>query len=261
MRIFSTIQLFLLLTLISLLIFTIDYFKILNYPKKFLFFLTNPISFSLYSGKQTLVKQFLFITNARFAAQENKALQETVGKLLSENADLKKTLAETSAQLSQEQHLDPKTYKTTPARPIGLERFLKIDRGSTEGIKVGQPVVLNDNLIGQVVLTSENGSSIRQLTDPDSKVAAFSFGKSGKAKGILVGQFGTGMTLDKVLHEEQIEVGDLIYSEGTEGFWPRGLILGKVSEIIEKQNELFKSAKIVPVFDIRDADLVFVIQE
>lgn len=261
MRILTSIQLFLLLTFISLLILTIDSLKILNTPKKFLFYLTNPISFSLYTSKQTFAKQFSFITNARFAAQENKALQEQVGKLLSENADLKKTLAETSALVSQEQHLEPKTYKTVPARPIGLERFLKIDKGSSDGIKEGLPVVLNDNLIGEVMLVSEKGSSIRRLTDPDSKVAAFSFGKTGKAKGILIGQFGTGMLLDKILHEEPIQVGDLIYSEGTEGLWPRGLILGKVSEILEKQNELFKQAKIVPVFDIRDADLVFVIKE
>lgn len=259
--IITNLQLFSLLVFLSLLIFALDFLKVLNLPKTLAFYLTNPISFSLYSGKQNFVKQFSFITNMRQSAQENKALKENIGKLLSENADLKRRLSETQAQLSQQTHLDPQTYKTLPARPIGLDRFLKIDKGSVSGIKVGMPVVLNDNLIGQVVTVSEKGAAVRRLVDPDSKVGAFSFGKSGKAKGVLMGQFNTGILLDKILHEEPIEVGDLVYSEGTEGIWPRGLILGRVSEVLEKENDVFKQAKVVPVFDINDADLVFVVME
>ena len=69
------------------------------------------------------------------------------------------------------------------------------------------------------------------------------------------------MLLDKILHEEPIAQGDLVYSEGTEGYLPRGLIVGRVNEVIEKQNEVFKQAKVKPIFDIRDLELVFVIQE
>ena len=67
--------------------------------------------------------------------------------------------------------------------------------------------------------------------------------------------------MDKILHEEKIAVDDLIYSEGGEGFLPRGLILGRVSEVTGKENELFKQAKVQPTFDLRDLELVFVIKE
>jgi len=63
------------------------------------------------------------------------------------------------------------------------------------------------------------------------------------------------------LHEEKITEGDLVYSEGTEGFLPRGLILGRVTQVRELQNEVFKQAKIKPIFDVRDLELVFLIQE
>jgi len=92
-------------------------------------------------------------------------------------------------------------------------------------------------------------------------MAAFSQGLEGVAKGVLVGQFGTESLLDKILHEETIKAGDLVYSEGTEGNLPRGLILGKVVEVKGEENEVFKQAKVVPVFDIRDLELVFVIIE
>ncbi len=163
--------------------------------------------------------------------------------------------------LSQEKHLDPQTYNLVPARPIGLSRYLKIDQGSSSGIKVGEVVVFNENLIGRIVSISENASNVALLTDPDSKVAAFSQGSEGRAKGILLGQFATDIIFDKILHEEKINIGDLVYSEGTEGYLPRGLVLGKVTQVIEQQNELFKKAKVQSIFDISDLELVFVIKE
>lgn len=260
-RVIPNLKTFISLIALSLLIFGADILQLLNLPKQGLSLLTNPLSFGLYQTQKKIGKQFYFIFEARFAAQENKALKEQVGQLLSENAKLRKKLAETETLLSQEKHLDPSTYKLLPARPIGLSRYLKIDRGLSSGIKLGQAVLYNDNFVGKIIQISPHASNIELLTDPNSKVAAFSINKEGKAKGILSGQFSTEVLLDKILHEEKISIGDLVYSEGTEGFLPRGLILGRVTQILERENETFKQAKVSEVFDIRDLDLVFVIQE
>lgn len=255
------LKLFLLLLFLSLIIFFADTIKLLDLPKKWIFYLTNPISFGLYHTNQQIQRQFNFVFQARFAAQQNLALKEQLGDLTSENANLRKKLAETEAQLSQATYLDPKIYNLIPARPIGLTRYLKIDRGSEDHIKAGQAVVFKDILFGKVIEVSQKASFVQLLSDPSSKVAAFSLGKVGRAKGVLIGQFGTDYLLDKILHEEHIENGDLVYSEGTEGYLPRGLILGKVIEVGEKENEVFKQAKVGAIFDITDLDLVFVIGE
>lgn len=226
-----------------------------------MFYITNPVSFGIYNSSRNVSKQFYFVSKARFAAQENKALKEQIGKLISENADLRKRVSEATAQISQERHLDPRTYNMLSARPIGLSRYLKVDQGSNSGIKIGEAAVFEDNFIGKIISVSPGSANIQLLTDPDSKIAAFSQNKEGKAKGVLTGQFGTELILDKILHEEKIEIGDLVYSEGLEGFLPRGLILGRVTEVFERQNEVFKQAKVKPVFDIRDLELVFVIEE
>ncbi|MBI2334730.1 rod shape-determining protein MreC [Candidatus Daviesbacteria bacterium] len=252
------LRLFLTLLFLSLLIFSLDSLHFLDFIKRPLFYVTNPISFGLYSTRQQIGRQFEFIFEARQAARENKALKEQMGDLLSENALLRKKLAETEALVAQEQYLDPKIYNLIPARPTGLFRYLRIDKGEDDGIKAGQAVVFKDNFIGKVVEISAQAANIRLLSDPDSKVAAFSQGLSGKARGVLVGQFGTDFLFDKILHEEQIQVGDLVYSEGTEGYLPRGLILGRVKQVMERENEVFKQAKVEPVFSLRDLDLVFV---
>lgn len=260
-KVIPNFQIFLLLIFISIFLIILDSFKFLSFPKIGAYYITNPISFGFYRAKQTVSKQFYFVFSARFAAQENKALQEQIGQLISENANLRTKLAETQSMLEQQQNIDPKTYNLSAAHPIGLDRFLKIDKGSKDGIKVGQAVIFKDNYIGQIKTVSDSKADVLLLTDPDAKLAAFSFGREGKAKGIIKGEFGLEMVLDKILHEELISAGDLVYSEGTEGYLPRGLIVGRVTEVLEKQNEVFKQAKVKPIFDIRDLELVFVIQE
>jgi cell shape-determining protein MreC len=52
----------------------------------------------------------------------------------------------------------------------------------------------------------------------------------------------------------------LVYTEGTEEEIPRGLILGKVEDVVVKDNEVFKQAKVKPVFDISNLDIVFVVR-
>lgn len=260
-KIIPNLKIFLILIILSFLILILDLIHFLTFPKALLAYLTNPVSFGLYQTSRNAGKQFYFVFAARFAAQENKALKEQIGQLLSENTNLRKKLAETESLLSQEKHLDPTTYNLIAARPIGIGRFLKIDKGKSQGIKLGQAVISNDNYVGKIVQVSEKSSNVQLTSDPDSKVAAFSQGLEGRGKGVLVGQFGTDILLDKILHEEKINVGDLVYSEGTEGNLVRGLILGRVTKVLERENEVFKQAKISLDFDISDLELVFVIEE
>lgn len=260
-KIIPDFKVFLIVIFVSLIVFILDLMHLLALPKRAVFYITNPISFGLFSSSKNVGRQFYFIFQARLSVQEVKALKEQIGQLLSENARIRKDLAETQSLLSQEKHLDPQTYNLLASRPIGLSRYLKIDKGSEAGVKIGEAVVFNENLIGRIVAVSDNASNVALLMDPDSKVAAFSQGAEGRAKGILLGQFGTDIIFDKILHEEKINIGDLVYSEGTEGYLPRGLVLGKVTQIMDQQNELFKKAKIQNIFDIRDLDLVFVIQD
>lgn len=260
-KLFPDLKLFLLLTFACLIIFILDNYHFLSPFKYAAYSVTNPVSFGLYTVGTNLQKQLHFIYSLRLSAQENRALKQQISQLLSENADLKRQFLEAQSQIAQDKHLDPRTYNLIPARPIGLDRNLRIDKGLNADVKVGMAVVSNDNFVGKVVQVFEKSSNVQLLADPDSKVSTFSLGASGKARGILEGQFGSELLMDKILHEEKISKGDLVYSEGSEGYLPRGLILGKVSEVIEKQDELFKQAKVKQTFDIKDLELVFVIKE
>lgn len=258
-RVIPHLKLFVALILISLAIAGLDNIHFLTFPKTLFSYIINPISFGFYQTKQQVSEQIFFLTSARTAAKENKALKEQLGYLLSENASIRTKLAEVESLLQQETSINPATYNLIPARPVGLDRFLFIDKGSSSGVKLGQAVLFKDSYVGQVVRVTERGAAIRLSTDPDTKLSAFSAGGAGKAKGVLLGQYGSDMLLDKILHQEPIEIGNLVYSEGLELFLPRGLVLGTVVEVEKKETAVFKSAKVAPVFDVGDLDLVFVI--
>lgn len=250
---------FLIFLTIALFLTFFDAFGYLNFPKKLLQNLTIPIQFGLYKTSVNIEKQFEFIFLIRRASQENKALTEQMAQVLSENANLRKKLAQLEAFSEQSNSLGEQTFSSVASRPLGFNRYLLIDKGSDDGIKVDQAVIFKDNYIGQIKEVSPKKSKVMLSQDPDSRISAFASNSEGKAKGVLMGQFGSEMLFDKILHQEPIAKNDLIYTEGIETQIPRGLILGQVSEVQSRDNEVFKQAIVQPVFKIGDLELVFVI--
>lgn len=250
-----------LLLLIAIIIFVVDTIGILSMPKSLVQTVTIPIQYGLYRSYITVGNQFQMVFRARRAAQEQKAMTEQMAIILSENTQLKKKLAETEGQLQQQNSLNPIEFNLTSARPIGISRFLVIDKGSDDGLAVNMAVIYKDTYLGKIKEVSSKKSKVLLSSDPDSKISAYGANSNGKAKGLLTGQFGSETLLDKVLHQEPLAQNDLVYTDGTEEEIPRGLVLGKVEEVIEKDNEVFKQAKVKPIFEISSLDVVFVVRE
>jgi len=256
----SDLKTFSFLVFFSLLIFLFDILGFLNFPKTVIQTFTVPIQYGLYQGGKVIGNQFEFISNARTAVKENKALKIQMGELLVENARLKKDMENNNIILNTYNKLNPKTFDLTPVRVIGISRFLTIDKGSNDGVNLGQVIVFKDNFIGTIKLISPKSSQVLLAEDPDSKIAVFSQNDEGRARGILLGQFGSKLLMDKILHEENIKVGDLVYTDGTEGKIPKGLLVGKVTKVLDKPNEVFKQAEIEPIFESQNLDIVFLIK-
>lgn len=239
----------------------LDLNKLIDIPKTFAQYILIPIQYGIYKTSNNISKQIEMVFLARYAAKERAALREQLAVILSENANLRKNLAQKQSLVDQEKALNTQTFNLIPARPLGVSRYLKIDKGSNDGLKEKLAVVYKDNLIGEIKTVSPKMSEVILITDPDFKISAFASSERGKAKGILEGEFGALMDFTKILHSEPISKGDLVYSDGIEGKFPRGLILGQVKEVLEETTQIFKQAKVEPVFDISDLDLVFVIAD
>ena len=145
---FSDAKIFLTLILIGLIITFTDSKGFLNLPKSGLQVITAPIQLGLYKTSNAFTNQFKFITFARQASLENNALREQMATVLSENADLRRRLGEAESFSEQSKSLDPQNFTLVATRPLGISRYLLIDKGSEDGFKVSESVVFKDSFIG-----------------------------------------------------------------------------------------------------------------
>lgn len=257
---FQDSKLYGILVIASLILGLFDYLSWLNLPKAIIGVLIQPVQYGFYQTGKNIAAQFEFILKSRQLSYKYTALNKQFADVLSENARLKSELVELKAINSQNQFLNQTIFSLMPAKILSSQPNLIIDKGSEDGAKVNQPVVYGDSYIGRIIKAGPKKSVILTSSQPESKIAVFSQNKDGRARGILQGEFGSEVTMTKILHNEVLVVGDFVYSEGSDSL-PRGLVLGTVDRVIDNQTEVFKAALIKPIYELKDLDLLFVIKD
>jgi len=113
------------------------------------------------------------------------------------------------------------TSDLSPQRQSGL-----LNRGREHGIKVGQGVIGRRGVVGAIAEVSRTSSRIIFSDDPDFRV---SFSIRAKGRGVAAGGPRRGQ-LHPILRLEslQFQVGDLLVTSGTDGVFPRSLVVGTV---------------------------------
>jgi len=102
-----------------------------------------------------------------------------------------------------------------------------INAGRKAGIKVGYPVVTDDNMIGHVIRIGERSSRVLLLQDLNSRVSVVS--QETDARAILIGKNDEPPELAFYDNIEDWADGDLIVTSGDDGVLPQGLPIGRVS--------------------------------
>lgn len=170
---------------------------------------------------------------------------EEVKRLKSENEDLRKQLG---VQTSKSTILES-------ANVLGINRYLEFEVENNSQIKEGQSVIYLDNYLGTVTKIGFGIGFSRLVADPDSKIPA----KTDSATGIIIGEFSSGLTLDKVGKEQTLNVGDLVTTSGIDGITKPDLIIGKIEKITSSPNDLFQKASVKPLVDPRGLKLIYIV--
>lgn len=209
-------------------------------------------------------------SNAVFLKGENvkrsssgKDIEELRSKIAVLEFAMAKLKSENEALLKQLEAPLPPDLEFTPARVIGMSRFLYIDKGTRNGVEVGDTVLVEEILVGQIIEVGEETAKVRLLTDPESKVPVRTMkgalAESNSALGLLVGEEGKNLRLEKVLQREELSEGDLVGTSGDGGF-PADLLIGKVSSLLSSEKEVYQSAKVEAGIEYGNLLYVFVVQ-
>ena len=171
--------------------------------------------------------------------KENQSLIEEIERLEGELAD-SQALREENERLRDYIEFK-KTYPDlalTEALIIGFESdnystIFTLNKGSADGIKIGMPVVVSSGVVGSVCEVGSNWCKIRAITEASSSIGAYVL-RSGEI-GLIEGDIslkGTGeCILNYLSADADIKAGDLIYTSGLGSVYPRGLLIGEVTEI------------------------------
>lgn len=236
------------------------YIPVSKYVKATITFILSP-SLRLTSGLSASAKEFLSFEDI---AEDNRRLNKKIGQLNEQLVQLQEAALENERLRKLLALPQKKSYKTMTALVIGKDssnwtKTVLINRGSSAGIEKGMPVIQGANLAGKVSEVSNSTSKIILLIDFNSKIPAKI--KRTREEGIVFGDFAAGRSLCRIKYIHQAVVGDEVISSGLGGVYPKGLLIGKISEIKEEKHRLYKVAKIETIIDFSRLEEVVVILE
>jgi rod shape-determining protein MreC len=144
--------------------------------------------------------------------------------------------------------------------PTNLQLTFVIDKGSANGVAVGNPVVGDAGLVGRVVQVTSTTSTVLMLTDPSSTVGV-RIPNSGQV-GAAVGQ-GTGRSLavNLVVPGTHIRRGAVLVTSGLQGeLFPPGLPVARVTQVSNPSGDLQESIRAVPLVNYAALQYVSVLK-
>jgi rod shape-determining protein MreC len=113
-------------------------------------------------------------------------------------------------------------------------------------------------VVGRIHTVSSGTADVLVLTDANSSIGVRVDRTRARAN-----VRGTGKPdlcrLDYALRAEDIIEGDPVVTAGTDGVFPRGLAVGKVTRLERKPHGLFQEAKVVPAVDVTRVEEVLVL--
>ncbi|OIN93714.1 rod shape-determining protein MreC [candidate division WWE3 bacterium CG06_land_8_20_14_3_00_42_16] len=254
--------------LLSILLILVNLFLPLRFLKEASYTLTAPLSLGMTRFSKNIQGVATFGQNLRLIFDENQRLKEMLAevkgllvleeKIKAENEFLKKEL-----QVNREGEY---AYLLADFRGWQEDNFgqrIIINKGEKDGLKVGMPLVSENNLIGVVVEVNQRNSVVEVITSPQSSIpaAVFKVNSTEKILGISEGEFGVRLQLKQIPQDAKINKGDLVVTSGKGGSLPQGLILGEITEVSQAQNEVYQQAKVSPLLSWEKLEKGLVILE
>ena len=258
----NSITFFTVLAVILLLIF-FNFKGWLGIPKNIVYQVSAPIlkSFQWLSVKTAVgVKIF---TSIKDLMVENRNLKQENQKLWQENSDLKE-VAHENQDLRERLALGQAQGRTLILAKIEafnpeLGQYILIDKGKSEGVSEGLAVVTANNfLIGKVAEAEQHNAKVLLINDSDSIVNAVT--QDSRVSGIVKGTTGLGLDMEMIPINKEIKIAETVLTSGRNDNFPAGLIIGKISDIILKETDIFQKAAIQPAANLSELESVFVIK-
>jgi rod shape-determining protein MreC len=136
-------------------------------------------------------------------------------------------------------------------------RSVLVDRGRSQGVRSGMPVISEEGVVGLVTATSERAARTTLLLDRQTAIDGTV--QRSRTRGIVRGRGSDVVEFEFVSRGADVAVGDVVITSGLDGVYPKGLRVGTVSAVAEADAGLLRSATLVPAVDFGRLEQAFVI--
>ena len=193
---------------------------------------------------------------ARAALAAQSAVAGSAAQLAAENARLR-ALLELSPALAVRSLAAEVMYEA--ADPFSRKVF--IDRGQTQGVALGSPVINEAGVLGQVTHLYPLTAEVTLLADKDAAIPVLNV-RTQQRSAAFGGQFGgaAGMELRFVSGNADVQVGDELHTSGLDGIYPPGLPVGRVASVERRAEAGFARILLTPTAPTAGVRYVLVLE-
>ena len=194
--------------------------------------------------------------------EENALLRKEIEKLTAERIRLQ------GIQISNQRiekllgFIENSSLKIFAARVVGRNpdnwyQTLIINKGAKDGVQVDMGVVTPLGVVGRVVKVKSRLSQVLLMVDRNSSIAAIV--ERTRDEGIVEGIDRNRLLMKYLPLTTEVGIGDRILTSGLAGFFPKGLWVGMVEDIVQEETDLFKKLQIIPSVNFSKLEEVLVI--
>lgn len=136
-------------------------------------------------------------------------------------------------------------------------KMVFINKGTDHKVQANMAVMTDAGIIGHIIHASARTSKVLLITD--SRSAVDSVFQETREPGVTVGTGQDVCEMKFVPIEANVKIGDKVLSSGLGGVFPKGLMIGRVVDVVKKKQGLFQNVTVAPSADLSRLEEVLVV--
>ena len=136
-----------------------------------------------------------------------------------------------------------------------------LDKGSSDGIKVNDPVIYGNNVVGLVKDVGITTCVVKTILDPSLNISVYEIKsrENGYSNTTAALSYEGLCKMSGLAKDTAVAPGGIVCTSGLGGIFPRDLVVGTVTAVKNEETDISVYGLIEPAVDVRSLNDVFVI--
>jgi rod shape-determining protein MreC len=260
---------FTILLSISLILMAISSSPVVTEFQSAVAFALRPVQGAVHDVADSVASAVAAVGEIQGLHSDNAALRRENERLTNDNTRAQAIEKENEQLTALLQLRSTFKYQTAAAEVIAREssearRSVTLSKGSDDGIQQADVVIAEGGaLVGRVTEVGPNYSIVTLISDRSSTVTGET--ETSTAQGQVVGQLGGTLNMQNIDSTEKVMPGEQVLTPGIEvtagirSPYPKGLVIGEVTDVRKDANSVVQSAYLLPSIDLDKVEFVLVI--